>query len=174
MKKRKQSSKNQSENQNQTKEQLNLQGLKNQKPQKLPEVLPDNSALVEVDNNYLEQIQKIRTYSSEQLDKQIVYLAGGGLVFTIGFIKNIVDISKSTNLTLLFVAWILFVTTLVLNLVSHKSSIKAMDLELQLEHKKSDSWDNATDWLNSISILSLVLAIILFIIFVSLNIQNNS
>jgi len=158
--------KDQTQFQNQIKEKLNLQDLQKQNLS----LNPSKKEQIEVDKDYLDKIHKIRAYSSEQLDKQIVYLAGGGLVFTVGFIKHIVDFAKVSDPSMIIIAWVLFVVTLVLNLLSHKTSLYSMDLEIQQKHKKSDDWDSITEQLNWISIITLILAIASFIIFVSINI----
>lgn len=40
-----------------------------------------------------------RKSSELEYDKLIVYLAGGGLVFTIGFVKDLMQLTKSSHLS---------------------------------------------------------------------------
>lgn len=121
-------------------------------------------------NDYLSSIEKIRLYSSEQFDKQIVYISGGGLVFTIGFVNNIVKFDENTNLCLLIFTWTFFALSLVLNLISHKTSIYAMDFELSGNEKLSDRCDKITEYLNIFSLFLVIVAIILFVVFIANNI----
>ena len=90
---------------------------------------------------YLREIRKMRDYAAERFDRLMVYLSSGGLVLSIGFIKDIVDINKVDNLTPLIWSWVLFIASLLLILVSHRTSHVAMDKELKGESNKSDAWD---------------------------------
>ncbi len=114
---------------------------------------------------WLKNVRKDRSYSAEQFDKLIVYLSGGALVLTVGFTKDIVKINENTNTILLITSWTLFVSSLLLMLLSHKTSIIAMDCELNGKEKRSDNWDIVTEILNWTSTLSLFAGIITFIIF---------
>lgn len=119
---------------------------------------------------YKDHIRKIRDYSSKQFDQLLVYLSGGALVLTLGFAKDIVKITESTNKSLLVIAWSLFALSLILILFSHKSAIKSMDLELDNKTETSNTFDIVTEILNYSSLASLFTGIIVFVIFVIKNI----
>jgi uncharacterized beta-barrel protein YwiB (DUF1934 family) len=112
-------------------------------------------------------IRKIRDYAEEQFDKLIVYLNSGALVLTVGFVKDIVKITDKTDTTLLKASWILFTTSLVIILISHKTSVIAMNYELKDNEKISNYWDILTQILNWSSLVVLVGGIISFLLFVS-------
>jgi hypothetical protein len=114
----------------------------------------------------------IRKYSESSFDKQLVYLAGGGLVLTIGFIKEVIDLDTAKSFAFLFLTWICFTLSLTINLFSHKSSTKSVDLYIKENYGDGEKWNKYTRWLNHISILFLTSAIVLFIIFVFLNISK--
>jgi len=124
----------------------------------------------EVENHeykdWLNEIRKIRGYSSEQFDKLIVYLSSGALVLTMGFVKDIVKINENTDKSLLVTSWILYASALILILISHKTSIKAMDLELNNKEKFSDIFDIITDMFNWFSVICLLIGIITFVLFI--------
>ena len=122
------------------------------------------------EEKYSDKVQKDRNYSSDQFDKQLVYLSAGALVLTIGFVKDLVVITNETSTTLLIISWISFTLSLIAMLLSHRSSVYSMDYELDGKSKKSDDWDLITKFLNWVSTLSLIIGIILFIIFISKNI----
>ncbi|MCD6367341.1 MAG: hypothetical protein J7L46_07370 [Bacteroidales bacterium] len=112
------------------------------------------------------KIEEIRDYAEEQFDKLIVYLNSGALVLSIGFIKDIVKITKATDLTILKTSWIFFTMSLLIILISHKTAIKSMNLELKEREKESDSCDKCTKILNWISFGFLIIGITFFIIFI--------
>ncbi len=115
------------------------------------------------------RIHQYRHDAAVQFNKQVVYLSSGGLILTLGFIKDIVDIKIATFNVLLVISWFLFSLALVTNLFSHKSTIKAMDYELDDKTKDSDDQDVKTIFLDNISVVSLIIAILLFITYVYIN-----
>jgi hypothetical protein len=120
----------------------------------------------------MSDLQDVRKYSSEQFDKSLTLLASGGLVVTIGFVEKILKITQETNLVLLKLTWILFASTLLLNLFSHLSSSLSIDLELKKRNKSSSFFNGTTLVLNILSIIAVMTAIVLFIVFVSKNLKN--
>ncbi|NGP88021.1 hypothetical protein [Fodinibius halophilus] len=114
-------------------------------------------------------VREIRDYAQEEFDKLIVYLSSGGLVLTVGFVKDLVDLNSAVWKPLLILAWTGFVASLFLILSSHKSAIKAMTLELDKKEEQSDAQDETTRSLNFWSFTSLIIAVILFIVFITIN-----
>ncbi len=111
----------------------------------------------------------LRNQSSREFDKLIVYLAAGGLTLTVAFTNNLVDLSTAQNKWLLLVGWIAFIITLVLILISQRTSTKSMDLEMEGKEDDSNRYNCITDLLNVLSTISLILGIICFLIFISIN-----
>lgn len=120
--------------------------------------------------DYKKIIISSREYSAKQFDKLIIYLSSGAIVFSTSFVKNIVIINKGTNTHLLIFSWILFVESLILTLISYKTSLVAMDKELDNQKNNSDKWNRITHLLNWLSLVALVTGSMLFIIFTSKNI----
>ena len=118
----------------------------------------------------LDELKMIRQYSEQTFDKQLVYIAGGGLILTLGFVKDVVDLSKSSSNWLLFLTWILLTLALTLNLFSHRSAKTAVDHYIKDNTTKGVFWNNVTDKLGIASAVSLFLGITSFIIFIILNI----
>ncbi|MCB2409813.1 hypothetical protein [Hymenobacter lucidus] len=131
--------------------------------------------------------------SGQEFDKLLVYIAGGGLALTVGFVKDIVSITNAKYLWLLFLTWVSFTLTLLFNLISHKLAATASDESLSLwsyrKHcfdfnkeidndydKKLDTKANwANDWvsrLNDLSIASTIIGISFFIVFTFINLNN--
>ena len=120
------------------------------------------------EKEYLTILYETRRYAGEQYDKLIVYLSSGALTLTVGFIEKIVDLSKVKDLTLLYLSWVLFSASLILILISHRTSLLSIDLEIKTKDKMSNVWNIVTDVLNWISMGALVVGIIIFIQFVSI------
>ena len=120
------------------------------------------------EKEYLTILYETRRYAGEQYDKLIVYLSSGALTLTVGFIEKIVDLSKVKDLTLLYLSWVLFSASLILILISHRTSLLSIDLEIKTKDKMSNVWNIVTDVLNWISMGALVVGIIIFIKFVSI------
>jgi len=117
----------------------------------------------------LEIVQDIKDYSEEQFDKLIVYLNSGALILTMGFVKDIATITKDTDTKLLIYTWSSFVVSLVLILLSHRSSIISMNFEIKKKEKTSDFFDIVTYTLNWASFAIFILGISLFISFIHKN-----
>lgn len=119
------------------------------------------------EKEYLTILYETRRYAGEQYDKLIVYLSGGALTLTVGFIEKIVDLSKIKDLSLLYRSWTCFSASLIIILVSHRTSLLSIDLAIKEKEKISDFWSIVTNILNWISMIALVVGIISFIKFVS-------
>ncbi len=121
------------------------------------------------DDRHQELLEK-RRIAEGQFDKQIVYLSGGGLIFSIGFVKDIIGVGKVAIFKELLIAtWICFALSLVINLFSYIFSRKTIDMEIIGEDCKSDFYNFITQLLNCLSIISLLLGIALLIWFSILN-----
>lgn len=116
-----------------------------------------------------EKIYGIRQSADAAFNKLIVYLSSGALALTIGFVKDLVDLKAAECKVLLIAAWIFFIFSLLSILLSYLTTIKSMDLELDENKNESDKWDKKTILLNNASIAFLILGIISFVIFVTLN-----
>lgn len=131
--------------------------------------------------------------SGQEFDKLLVYIAGGGLALTVGFVKDIVSITNAKYLWLLFLTWVSFTFTLLFNLISHKLAATASDESLSLwsyrkycldftqdidkkyEEKLDAKANRANDWvsrLNNFSIASTIIGISFFIVFTFINLNN--
>ncbi len=116
------------------------------------------------------RIHEYRKDAVSQFNKQLIYLSSGGLILTIGFIKDIVSLSTSKYNFFLVLTWLFFTLSLLLNLISYKSTMKSMDLELDGKGDESNKQDLITNRLDNGSLYSLISAVLIFVIFLSINI----
>jgi len=117
-----------------------------------------------------EKMENMLNHSLDQYDKLLVYMAGGGLVFSVGFVKDVVRITDDTNTVLLKVSWALLALSLILVLLSYRTAYLSSYKELEEDNDKSDSWDEATKTLNIWSLVLLIAGIVSFIVFVIVNV----
>lgn len=143
--------------------------------------------------NWIEERKKTLDYSLEQFDKLIITLSSGSLIFSVGFVKDIVKITEDTETQCLKVSWCLFALSLISVLISQITSYFTNNLEIRLsideikQIEKDKNYDDSkfclrkkrflikfynfsTILFNIISFLSLLLGIVIFIIFINQNI----
>ncbi|MCF8297009.1 MAG: hypothetical protein K9J13_05620 [Saprospiraceae bacterium] len=129
-------------------------------------------------------------YSLDRFDTLIITVSSGGLVFSMGFIKDIISPDIKTNFLLLKLAWVLFGSSIISNLISQVTSYYANKLEIRITRnlikkernkpikdnhikveKNQKYANNLTYFLNGTSLVFLVGAIIILIIFMSVNLK---
>lgn len=123
-------------------------------------------------------------YSLDRFDVLIISISSGGLVFSMGYVKDIIAKTISPNYLLLKISWILFGVAIVLNLLSQVTGYYANNFELKItkniikqqrekdmigdqngfEHKKK-IMNFLTRLFNGLSMVILVGGIILLVIF---------
>jgi len=115
-----------------------------------------------------ERVLVQRKSAEEEYDKLIVYLAGGGLVLTVGFVKDLTKAAETRQVGWLLGCWITFATALLVNLVSHILSRSAADAFLVNNPKweKLDWWVSNSNW---IALILVGIGVLSFIIFVFQN-----
>lgn len=116
---------------------------------------------------YHEDIRVYRQKSSDLFERQLVYISGGAIAICLGLLQAEHSIISEQNRLPFQFALGSFIATLLLNLVSHKTSIKSLDLELDSKVKESEKWDKATDILNYLSMATIVVGLISIFITVS-------
>jgi hypothetical protein len=110
------------------------------------------------------EIREYRRESSNYFERQIVYISGGAIALCIGILQAENTIISHYNMSAFLLALVSFSTTLLLNLMSHLTSIKTMDLALEEKEEASDKWNTITNWINRVSIASLALGLISIVI----------
>jgi len=122
-----------------------------------------------LDKDRRKKLLEIRNYSEEQFDKLIIYLSSGGLVLTVGFVNDLIEIDQSNCISLLITTWISFTLSLIINLFSHRTSLRSTDLELKEEDSKSEFWDEVTNFLNWTGLIFFIIGVLSFIIYFLIN-----
>lgn len=112
-----------------------------------------------------ERVLVQRKSAEEEYDKLIVYLAGGGLVLTVGFVKDLTKAAETRQVGWLLGCWITFAAALLVNLISHILARLAADAFLVNNPKweKLDRWVSNSNWIALILVGIGVLAFIIFV-----------
>lgn len=106
-----------------------------------------------------------RKSAEEEYDKMIVYLAGGGLVLTVGFVKDLTKAAETDHVGWLLGCWICFAAALIVNLASHAFSRLAADdfLINNPKWKKKDWWVASCNWTSLILVGGGVISFLVFV-----------
>jgi hypothetical protein len=130
----------------------------------------EESILFEKKKYWINQLEKMRLDANTQFDKQIVYISGGGLVLSIGFVKDIIGVDSTPEFkSLLIIAWICFTFSLITNLFSFKSASYSFDYIMLEDEKLFKRYHRITSILNWSSITGLILGLSFFLDFVVFN-----
>jgi hypothetical protein len=128
----------------------------------------------EEDKEYWQQLHKAFLESSTQFDKQVLYFASGAFGLSFAFIKDIVILNVAINKWMLISAWSSFALVIILSIISHYTSVKAINHRIRTLDSKDDKvatrLNNYTKWLNIMMIVFLGLGLVLLTIFIALNI----
>ena len=115
----------------------------------------------------------LRKQAETEFEKLIIYIASGGLVLTISFSEKIVKIDQAgLFLNWLISTWICFAFTILISLVFHFTSIKAIDLHLAKKIRQGRKWNNTTKFLHLLSIIVLLYGISCFIMYAILSLKK--
>lgn len=130
--------------------------------------------MAEEKDPYLEQLNKTYIESSSQFDKQILYIASGALGISLAFIKDIVKLDVATDKNLLLLSWISFGAVILISILSHYTSLKAINFRIENLYQKKDKtskrFDFFTRLFNVLMIVFLATGIILLFCFIGINI----
>ena len=150
------------------------------------EVAPAVSAAVQkLHDDLVTEIHKRELSASENFDKSILTLSSGGLAVSIGFLKDFVPIQGASQPWALYVSWIAFVSataaTMVSFLVSGYSQVNQKErayryyiLGEQAAFNKPNQYDTWIPRLNIFSAAAFLIALVLTIIFISINLEKGS
>lgn len=128
------------------------------------------------DDTYIEELYKTLSYSNEQFDKNVLFIASGAFGVSFAFIENLVpDLEKATSTGYLIGAWYVFASVIFISLVSHFLSSQSISWSIRNYGKKKwekgyKRWNWTTRSLNIFMITGLLTGTILLISFINKNI----
>ena len=114
-----------------------------------------------------------------QFDNRIAALSGGALALSLTFIKDIAPSPDPSTKWLALAAWTFFIVSLLATLFSHRTSSRDMQFEIEKldrsykiqaeDYDPRNPFKTATEWLNSLSVGTFLVGLILLVIFASVN-----
>lgn len=135
---------------------------------------------VEDDEQYVNELYKVLSYSNEQFDKNVLFIASGALGISFAFIEKLVpNIKLSICKSSLIGAWYLFGCVIFISLVSH--FISSLSLRWTISHygdKKTDliigrkRWNLVIRICNILMIIGLLLGTLLLINYIKQNLYQ--
>ncbi|MFW5804746.1 MAG: hypothetical protein ACOCWG_05905 [bacterium] len=123
-------------------------------------------------------IDNVVKYSTEQFDKNILFIASGGLGVSFAFIKDIVpNLETAVHKCNLISSWYLFAGVIFISLVNHNISMLMGAWARKNSFLKDDEFNNKItkkNWiiriLNWVTIVGILIGAILLIRFINANI----
>lgn len=138
-------------------------------------------------SNYRKSVEENKNKSQDDFEKYINLLASGGLVISLMFLEKLVENKINSNGNWLFVIGLIgFVSTLLINLISHKKSINDSNYILEtlgFDTSKTDDEDfinevsrrnKVLDTWNKLSIGSLIIGALTILMYFTINFLNMS
>lgn len=130
------------------------------------------------------EIEKRQVSSSENFDKSILTYSSWALGISVAFLKDFIPITVALAPSLLYISWALFCWAIGSTTISFLLSYKGLEQTLKHGEKyyleeddeylnKDNNYNKAVKWLNWTSGASFIVALILTVVFVSLNLEKS-
>ncbi len=143
----------------------------------------DQKIAVGMFNSFRDELNKRQLSNTENYDKAILTLSSAGLAISLTFLKTIIPISSAQYLVLMKISWWSFLASIILSLIAYMVSNTAITKEMERAEKYYLGQDNSVfskanpfsvinNWINKIIGLLFSLAVIMLVIFFTLNVQN--
>jgi hypothetical protein len=135
--------------------------------------------------DHVAEISKREVSSSENFDKAVLTFSSAGLALSVGFLKGFVPIQSAVAPWTLYWSWALFTTATCATIVSFLVSSQALEMQKGRAYayyiqgnddalERGNAWDRVTRVLNYTSGGSFLLAMVLSVVFISINLEKGS
>lgn len=135
--------------------------------------------------DFVAEVHKRELSSSENFDKSVLTFSSAGLALSVGFLKDFVPIRLAAVPWALYTSWILFTLATCATMLSFLVSSRALAEQKNLAYvyyverdesafQRDNRWDRLTRLLNYISGGSFLLAMVLTVVFISINLEKGS
>lgn len=135
--------------------------------------------------DHLAEINKREVSSSENFDKSVLTFSSAGLALSVGFLKDFVPITSAYAPWALYMSWVLFTLASCATVISFLVSGKALNVQKGRAHDyhiggddaafaRRNCLDSCTTALNYASAGAFLLAMVLSVVFLSLNLEKGS
>lgn len=137
----------------------------------------------ELFNTLKAEIFKRQLSNAESFDKAILAYSSAGLGFSLAFLKDFLPINKAAYGWLLYGSWALFSLAIILTILSYIISQQGQKRQLNRAERyyighdetaweEKNVFDPLTDFINNLSGLFFILAIVFTTFFVSINLER--
>jgi hypothetical protein len=144
-----------------------------------------NKIIQQLFKDFKTEIEKRQVSSSENFDKSILTYSSWALGISIAFLKDFIPITLAKFPSSLYWSWGLFCYAIATTTLSFLISYKGLELTLDhgekyyLEDKaeylnKGNIYNVVVKWINRTSGASFIIALILTVVFVSLNLEKSA
>ena len=135
--------------------------------------------------DHVAEINKREVSSSENFDKAVLTFSSAGLALSVGFLKDFVPIQGAAAPWTLYWSWALFTAATCATIISFLVSGQALEAQKGRAYayymqgdddalERGNAWDRGTRLLNYTSGGSFLLAMILSVVFISINLEKGS
>jgi hypothetical protein len=135
--------------------------------------------------DHVAEINKREVSSSENFDKAVLTFSSAGLALSVGFLKDFVPIQSAVAPWTLYCSWALFTAATCATIISFLVSSQALEAQkgrayayyMQADDdalRRGNLWDRGTRVLNYTSGAAFLLAMILSVVFISINLEKGS
>jgi len=128
------------------------------------------------DKQYTNELYKTLSYSNEQFDKNVLFIASGALGVSFAFIEKIVpNMNEAIFKDHLINAWIMYAVVIFVSMVSHFVSSLSLRWSISNHNSKNfergrSNWNMLIRCLNILLMIGLLIGTLLLINFIEINI----
>ena len=135
--------------------------------------------------DHVAEINKREVSSSENFDKAVLTFSSAGLALSVGFLKDFVPIQSAAAPWTLYWSWALFTAATCATIISFLVSSQALEAQKSRAYayyiegddnalQRGNAWDRGTRVLNYMSGGAFLLAMVLSVVFISINLDRGS
>lgn len=135
--------------------------------------------------DFVAEVHKREVSSSENFDRSVLTFSSAGLALSIGFLKDFVPIQSAATPWALHLSWVLFTLATCATMASFLVSSRALADQKTLAYayymegddaafERANPWDRRTRILNYTSGGAFLLAMVLSVVFISINLERGS
>lgn len=133
--------------------------------------------------DHVAEINKREVSSSENFDKAVLTFSSAGLALSVGFLKDLVPIQGAAVPWTLYWSWAFFTAATCATIISFLVSGQALEAQKSRAYAyymqgdddalgRGNAWDRGTKLLNYASGGSFLLAMVLSVVFISINLER--
>lgn len=139
----------------------------------------------EIYDKFREELSKRQLFNNEGYDKAVLSLSASGLALSLTAIRFITPLEKSSYLLLIQASWFLFLITVISSIIAYQISNKAISKQLEIAERyyiqalvsaeaESNPYLKFNSYLNITTGIFFCFAITFVVLFVTLNIENQT